>query len=40
MASFIDPNKVIIRKNAFLALPNARNGGESKGGVETRRLKC
>jgi hypothetical protein len=23
MASFIDPHKVIIRKSAFLALPNA-----------------
>ncbi len=40
MASFIDPHKVIIRKNAFLTLPNAWNGGESKGGAKSGRLKC
>ncbi len=39
MASFIDPHKVIIRKSAFLALPNAWNGGELKGGAKSGRLK-
>ncbi len=31
---------MVVRKNAFLAFPSARNRGESKGGVESGRLKC
>ncbi len=39
MTSFVDPHKVVARRSAFLALPNAQNEGESIGGVESGRLK-
>jgi hypothetical protein len=32
MVGFVNPHKVIIRRNASSTLPNAQNGGESKGG--------
>jgi hypothetical protein len=31
---------VVVKKNAFSALPSAWNWGESKGGVESGSLKC
>jgi len=39
MAGFVDSHKVVARRNAFLAFPSAQNGGESRGGVESGRLK-
>jgi len=39
MVGFVDPHKVVARRSAFLAFPNAQNGGESIGGVESERLK-
>jgi hypothetical protein len=35
----MDPHKVVVRRNAFLAFPSAQNGGELEGGVESGRLK-
>jgi hypothetical protein len=35
IASFVNPHKVVVRRNVFLTFPNARNGVESKGGVES-----
>ncbi len=32
MVGFVNLHKVIIKRCASSALPNARNGGESKGG--------
>jgi hypothetical protein len=29
----------VVKRNAFLALPNAQNGGELKGRVKSGRLK-
>jgi hypothetical protein len=40
MVGFVDPHKQVVRRNAFSALPNAQNGGETKGEVESGRLKC
>jgi len=31
---------VVVRKIAFSTLSSARNRGESKGGIESGRLKC
>jgi hypothetical protein len=36
MVSFVDPHKVVIRRNTF---SNARNGGELEGGAKSGRLK-
>jgi hypothetical protein len=30
MVGFVNPHKVVARKNAFSALPSAQNGGENK----------
>jgi hypothetical protein len=40
MVGFVDPHKVIIKRRAFLTLPNARYGGELEGGATSGRLKC
>jgi hypothetical protein len=32
MVGFVNPHKVIIKRSASSTLPNAQNGGESKGG--------
>ncbi len=41
MVGFMDlHNQAVVKKNAFSTLPSARNRGESKGGVESGRLKC
>jgi hypothetical protein len=34
MANFVDPHKVVV-KSVFLTFPNASNGVESEGGVES-----
>ncbi len=39
MASFVDPHTVVVRRNAFWTLPSAWNEVESKGEVESGRLK-
>jgi hypothetical protein len=39
MTSFVHPHKVIFRRSAFSAFPNAQNGGELEGGAESGRLK-
>jgi len=39
MVGFMDPHKVVVRRNAFLTFPSAQNGVELKGGVEDERLK-
>jgi hypothetical protein len=31
---------VVVRNSAFSAFPSAQSRGESKGGVESGRLKC
>jgi hypothetical protein len=33
IVGFVNPHKVIIRRSASSTLPNAQNGGESKGGI-------
>ncbi len=38
-ASFVDPCKVVVRRNAFLIFSSARNGVESKGGTKSERFK-
>ncbi len=40
MVGFMDPHKVVVRRSAFLAFPNAWNEGELKGGVESEGLEC
>ncbi len=40
MVSFVDPHKLVAKRNAFSAFPIAWNGGESKSGVESGGLKC
>ncbi len=41
MVGFVDPHKLVVRRSAFsLALPNAQDGGETEGGVESKGLKC
>jgi hypothetical protein len=39
MVGFMDTHNVVVRRNAFLALPSAQNGGELEGGVESGRLE-
>ncbi len=39
MAIFVDPHKVVTRRNAFSTLPSAWNEVESKGGIESGGLK-
>jgi hypothetical protein len=39
MVSFVDPHKVVIRRNAFSTYPSAQNGGELDGGAKSGRLK-
>ncbi len=39
MVSFVDPHKVVIRRNAFSTFPSARNGGELDGGAKSGRSK-
>jgi hypothetical protein len=39
MVGFVDPHKVILRKNAFSTFPNTWNEGELKGGAESGGLK-
>jgi hypothetical protein len=38
MASFVDHYKVVAKR--ISTLPSARNGGESKDGAKSGRLKC
>jgi hypothetical protein len=40
MVSFVDLHKVVVRRSAILALPNAQNRGQSKDGLKSERLKC
>jgi hypothetical protein len=40
MASSMDLHKVVARRGAFLGFPNAWNGVELKGEVESKGLKC
>ncbi len=40
MVGFVDLHKLVGKRNAFSALPNAQNGGETEGGVESEGLKC
>jgi hypothetical protein len=40
MVGFMDPHKVVARRNAFKTFPSAQNGVELKGWVEDERLKC
>ncbi len=35
MTSFVDLHKVVIRRSVFLTFPNAQNGVELEGGVES-----
>jgi hypothetical protein len=39
MASFVDPHQVVAKRNAFSTLPSAWNEVESKGEIESGRLK-
>ncbi len=39
MTSFVNPHKVVARKNAFSALPSAQNGGELEGEVSKEEEK-
>jgi hypothetical protein len=39
MVTFVDPQKVVTRRNAFLTCPSARNGGELEGGANNGMLK-
>jgi hypothetical protein len=39
IVGFVDLHNVVVRRNAFLALPSAWNGGKSKGGQKSGRLK-
>jgi hypothetical protein len=39
IVGFVDLHKVVARRNAFLALPSAWNGGKLKGGPKSGRLK-
>jgi hypothetical protein len=39
MVGFIDPHKVVVRRSALLASPNAWNEGESKEGTKSEDLK-
>jgi hypothetical protein len=36
----MDPHKVIAKRSAFSAFPNAPNEGESKGREKNERVKC
>jgi hypothetical protein len=40
VVGFVDLHKVIVKMSATSAFPSARNGGESKDGVESEKLKC
>jgi len=40
MASFVNPHKVVVKRNAFSAFPSAQNGIELEGGVESEKFKC
>jgi hypothetical protein len=40
MASFVNPHKVVVKRNASSAFPSAQNGIELEGGVESERFKC
>jgi len=39
MVGFIDPHKVVVRRSALSAFPNAWNEGESKEGTKSEDLK-
>jgi len=39
MVAFVNPHKVVARKNAFSALPSAQNGGELEGEVSKEEEK-
>jgi hypothetical protein len=39
IASFVDPRKVVLRRNTFLIFSSARNGVGSKGGTKSERFK-
>ncbi len=39
MVIFVDLHKVVVKRNAFSTLPSAWNEVESKGGIESGRLK-
>ncbi len=40
MASFVNPHKVVAKRNAFSAFPNAQNGIELEGGAKSEGSKC
>jgi hypothetical protein len=40
MASFANPHKVVIKRNAFSPFPSAQNGIELEGGAKSEKLKC
>jgi hypothetical protein len=37
IASFVNPHKVVVRRNVFLTFSNAQNESESKGGIESKK---
>ncbi len=39
MVTFVDPHKLVAKRNAFSAFPIAWNGGESEGGIENGGFK-
>ncbi len=39
MVGFVDPHKVVVRRNAFSTFPSAQNGGELEGGENNGMLK-
>ncbi len=40
MTSFVNPHKVIAKRNAFSAFPSVWNGVKLEGKVENEELKC
>ncbi len=40
MISFVEPYKVVAKRNVFSTIPSAQNESELEGGVENEKLKC